>query len=126
MGRVLLVEDWDGTREALRDILEHEGYVVDVAANGRQALADLDSNPLPDLILLDLEMPVMNGWDVVGHLHATPGLADVPVVLLSGVETIDQEAEQLGADGYLRKPVDVEVLLQVVRMFCRRGQNPSR
>jgi CheY-like chemotaxis protein len=116
---VLIVEDREGTREALLEILLSEGFAVAAAGNGQQALEYLGEHSLPALILLDLQMPVMDGWELVERLRTEPAYHAVPVVLLSGASTIPDEARALGVDGFLRKPVDIDVLLQVIRMYTR-------
>ena len=115
---VLLVEDWQGLREVFAELLEHEGYAVTAVPDGAEALRHLESGARPALILLDLEMPVLDGWGLLAQLQDEPEYSAIPVVLLSGVETLPLEARRLGVDGYLRKPVEPDILLQVVRMFC--------
>src|SRR5690349_21445677 len=111
---VLVVEDDDGIRETLQMFLEMEGYRVITAANGRQGLEALNKAARPCLILLDLMMPVMNGWEFAASLKDTPH-ADVPVVIVSAY------ADQVGAmkcDGVITKPIDVDTLLKTVRRWC--------
>jgi len=115
---VLIVEDHPGIREALGDMLREEGYEVDTARDGHEALDYLTSNPAPHLILLDLMMPGMSGWDFAALRQQNERLAHVPVVVLSGVEDIQEEAPLLQVDGFLRKPIDPNILLQVVEMYC--------
>lgn len=109
---VLLVEDDRGVRNAVASILEEEGYSVALAENGRQALERLHSAPCPDLIILDLRMPVMDGWAFRAVQKNNPWLARIPVVAVSADRSA--KAAAIDADAYLRKPLDRDVLLGVV------------
>jgi CheY-like chemotaxis protein len=116
---VLVVEDDEDVRETVAGILEDEGYRVGRAANGLEALAYLrDAAPLPGVILLDLMMPVMNGWEFRAAQQAERRLAAVPVVVLSGDAQVVQKAERLGAVAVLGKPVSILHLLEVVGRCC--------
>jgi CheY-like chemotaxis protein len=99
-------------------LLETEGYAVQSAANGREALAHLRGRARPDLILLDLMMPVMSGWEFREAQKADPALADIPVVIVSAASEVGQKAVALQAAGYLQKPVDADHLLVLVRRLC--------
>ena len=112
---VLVVEDDRDCLDAVCELLRFEGYRTVAASNGREALDYLRGPERPELILLDLMMPVMNGWQLLASLRQTAGLAAVPVVLLSADADLKQRARELGVAGYVRKPVDVETLLNVVR-----------
>jgi CheY-like chemotaxis protein len=110
---VLLVEDDDDFREGLADILRSEGYTVRCAANGLEALEYLQhAEQAPKVILLDLMMPVMNGWDFRTRMLAEASLAEIPVILLSGAH--DFRATTLQAVGALNKPVDMAQLLRMI------------
>jgi CheY-like chemotaxis protein len=111
---VLLVEDDEGIRESMQVFLEIEGYDVITASDGRQALRALSDGAAPGLILLDLMMPIMNGWEFAEALKRTKHAA-IPVVLLTA--SLDHSgAEQYG--GVLRKPIDLDLLLETVRKWC--------
>src|SRR3984885_5055406 len=85
-GRILVVDDDQGGLEALSDILEYEGYTVERAQNGLQALEHLQqSRPLPNLIILDLLMPVMDGWEFRTRQKEDPELAKVPVLVVTAI-----------------------------------------
>jgi GAF domain-containing protein/CheY-like chemotaxis protein len=103
-GRVLIVEDDDATRTLLRDMLLKEGCTVDVAEDGIAALARVEAEP-PDLVLLDLMMPRMDGFQFVEAIRAKPGLADIPIVVLTAKDLTDQERTRLAgeAEKVLRK-----------------------
>lgn len=102
-GDVLVVDDDAGMRERLRSVLERNGWTVTEAGNGAEALDKVTHAP-PHLILLDLTMPVMDGFSFLHRLRETPGCADIPVVVLSARDITRNEREQLtGADRILRK-----------------------
>lgn len=111
---ILLVEDDDDYREGLADILRSEGYSVRCAANGLEALEYLKkSESRPSLILLDLMMPVMNGWDFRERMLAEASLVDIPVIILSAAPGAT-DAAALHPAGALQKPVELAALLKLV------------
>ena len=114
---ILVVEDSVATRQAVRDLLEAEGYGVACAGNGQQALDYLRQDGPPRLVLLDLQMPVLDGWHFCEQQQRTPAWASIPVVLLSAEGDLPQQAACLGVAAYLQKPVEVERLLGVVRRY---------
>jgi CheY-like chemotaxis protein len=89
------------------------------AANGQEGLERLQGLPLPDLIVLDLMMPVMDGWEFRRRQRQSPQLAPVPVVVLSGAGDTARHASELGATAYLDKPVNVSALLEAIALYCR-------
>jgi phosphoserine phosphatase RsbU/P len=109
--RILLVEDNELSRDMLSRRLEREGHVVSTASGGRQALEILRHHPF-DLILLDLMMPDVNGFEVLEHVKSDPGLRDTPVIMLSALDEIDSVARciEAGAEDYLPKPFDAVLL----------------
>jgi CheY-like chemotaxis protein len=116
---VLVVEDNNIAREGLALVLRRRGYNVAVAADGAEALESLRRGPHPDVILLDMLLPVLDGWDFLQERKHHPALANIPVVITTALSIADQEwAESLGADGYLRKPIEVGVLLDAIRRHC--------
>ncbi|HEX5421701.1 MAG TPA: response regulator [Gammaproteobacteria bacterium] len=115
---ILLVEDESDLRQAMAWLLEYHGYSVETAANGKEALARLEQIERPCLIILDLMMPEMNGWELRKGLLRHPELADVPVVLVSGAIDIDKAARSLKAVDYLTKPVDFSRLFGVIEAYC--------
>jgi CheY-like chemotaxis protein len=115
---VLIVEDDETARKALKVLLESEGYLVGTAANGREAVNYLLRNGRPGLILLDLMMPVMSGWEFRKEQKRDSALASIPVVVCSAAGDLQQEVALLGASGCLQKPIDSERLLEMVRSFC--------
>ena len=127
-GRVLIVEDEAAVRGMFRQILIDAGHEVREAANGKEALEVLDAGWRPDLILLDLLMPVMNGWQLRAAQRDRPDLRDIPVVLVSGspprIQPIEAKALQVAAS--LRKPVRADVLLRTVEMVLVTNEVPAR
>ena len=117
-GSVLIVEDDEAIRETLADILQYEGYVVSTACDGRDALLRLHSGMAPALILLDLMMPRMNGWEFRAAQLARQELAGIPIVILSGAHDAQRQAAMLNANGFLSKPIEVIKLLELVRAHC--------
>jgi signal transduction histidine kinase len=109
-GRVLLVEDERIVREALQIVLEAEGYDVALAENGYDALTQLRVEALPDIILFDLIMPVMDGWQFRAIQKNDPRLTAIPVVALSGDRS--SKAAAISAHAYLRKPIEPSELLE--------------
>lgn len=112
---IMIVDDDEDIREALRTLLELEGYTVLSAANGREALELLSSSPSPGLILLDLMMPVMNGWEFKQAVAKIPAHASIPVVI---VTAFPGSLESLNATGALIKPIDMDALVALARRFC--------
>ncbi len=119
--RVLLVEDDLAIRETISDLLEAEGFFVLAAANGQDALQILRSQPCPAVILLDLSMPVMDGWDFRQAQLRDAGLRDIPTMVLTAAgfsrETI---RTQFGDVDFVRKPVAPDELVAAVNRACRR------
>jgi CheY-like chemotaxis protein len=121
--RVLVVEDDEAIRETLADVLQDGGYMVDGAVDGAEAIEQMERRR-PDLVLLDLHMPGMDGWEFLAVKAARRGLADVPVLVLSAAnEGGLGNAQEEGAPMYLRKPFAVEDLLAKVD---RLTQEPPR
>src|SRR5262249_16506025 len=115
---VLVVEDDPATRNAVALVLEHEGYSVTGVANGQEALRHLRRTEPPDLILLDLMMPVMNGWEFRKQQAEDPALQSIPILVISADAHIPQKATALGATDYLQKPIDLEKLVEAVQRWC--------
>jgi CheY-like chemotaxis protein len=112
---VLIVEDDEGVRESVAAILREEGYVVDVVASGAEALARLQREPRPTLILLDLMMPEMDGIDFRRRQLDDPELGAIPVVIISARPDVARQAARLRVDAFLQKPMSFEELLHVVQ-----------
>lgn len=116
--RVLIVEDDLAIREALTEILEDEGYCVAGASNGQEAIQWLRTTAPPCLILLDLMMPVMNGWQFRAEQKQDPALAPVPVVVISADSDLRTKAASIEAVDFLAKPIELDRLLNTVEQFC--------
>ena len=112
-----MIDDDEDIREALRDVLTEDGYRVDLAENGKDALAFMRRRGRPDLVLLDLMMPVMNGWDFRRYQLSDPSLADVPVICLTAVFDPARVAEDLRVRCF-RKPVALDDVLNEVAAVC--------
>jgi CheY-like chemotaxis protein len=112
---VLLVEDHEDLRETLTEALELHGVAIKAVGNGLEALEYLQSAPAPKLILLDLTMPVMDGFRFREEQQKAIKLKDIPVFVLSAEPGLDVKARQMGVAGHMIKPVDFSALLQVVR-----------
>ncbi len=110
---VLIVDDDPDIRDAVGECLRYEGYDVHSAADGRDALQRLEFGLKPDVILLDLMMPVLNGFDVLQALQARTDWKDIPVVVVSASRGYQAE-DLVGAVSILRKPVNVDRLIQAV------------
>lgn len=116
--RILVVDDDRDLRELVVELLRSEGYAIVQAANGEEALRHLRSGaPLPHLVLLDLSMPVMDGWRCHREMQADAALAAIPVVVVSGRRD-GEPAAPVPADRFLRKPFDDEAILAIVRRYC--------
>jgi CheY-like chemotaxis protein len=113
---VFIIEDDVDTREMLAKFLELEGYNVELASNGRQALDRLSDGADACVILLDLMMPVMDGWEFRRHQAQDQRLKAIPTIVVSAAGR-DRMA-QIPADAYLSKPVDMDELLSRVSQFC--------
>ena len=113
MGIVLVVEDDDDLRKAICQVLNDEGIATTSAANGAEALALLEHGERPSLILLDLMMPVMNGWAFRAKQEGDPRFASIPVIVMTAAARLD-DAAIVGVD-LVRKPVRLEDLIERVR-----------
>ncbi|EYF01761.1 response regulator [Chondromyces apiculatus] len=112
------MDDDQDIRDTLTELLTDEGYSVLNASNGEEALATLRTKERPDLILLDLMMPVMDGWQFRAAQQNEPGVADIPVVVVSATPK-DDKVQKLGAAQLLKKPIRLEELLDAVsRHIC--------
>ncbi len=115
-GEVLIVEDDEGIREAMRLMLELEGYRVATASNGKEGLDALERRQAPCVILLDLMMPVMDGWEFAEAIQKRPALSRIPLYVVTAFT--DRTKPLPGALGVLNKPVEIDVLLSTVDRYC--------
>jgi CheY-like chemotaxis protein len=117
-GTVLVVDDDDDVREALSSILNDEGYPTTGARDGQEALDTLRSQSLPSLILLDWNMPGMNGPQFMVEVAKDPALARVPVVLVTADARVPAKATSAPFVGYLAKPIALDALFALVGRYC--------
>lgn len=116
---LLVVVDDAGIRDLITMALEDEGYAVSSASNGCEALHRINEQR-PALVLLDLQMPVMSGWEVLQRVRDSH--IDVPVVFMTAGYRAREEAERLGTDGYLAKPFDLDDLIRTVTRLAPSNQ----
>jgi CheY-like chemotaxis protein len=114
---VLIVEDDGDLRDMMAQLLMLEGFQTVSVANGREALEYLHHGARPDVILLDLMMPVMDGWEFRRRQQEDPDVAGVPVIILSALDPT--RAPGVEADAFLKKPLDFDRLLSLVRGYCQ-------
>ena len=114
---VMVVDDDEDLRNALGDVLREEGYQVVCVADGAEALSWLRGNPEPGIILLDLMMPIMSGWQFREQQRRDPRLAQIRTAVMTAIPNA-RAAEQLAADYFLPKPVLLAELLEVVERAC--------
>jgi CheY-like chemotaxis protein len=111
-----VVEDDVDTRDMLGRFLELEGFHVELASNGKQALERLNAGLHPCVILLDLMMPIMDGWQFRRQQIQDGELAEIPVIVVSAAGK--ERIAEIDANAYLSKPVDLEKLLERVTQYC--------
>lgn len=121
---VLVVDDDPDILEALSEILEAEGFEIRRARNGKEALERLEPDP-PQLILLDLMMPVMDGWEFAQRMRQRPSVAGIPLIVLSADRNVGSKATDIGAVGHLAKPFELNDLLDMVRRSLSQAQASS-
>ena len=111
-GPILVVDDNDDLRETVQMLLEAQGFSVAAAADGRAALEHLRTGARPVLILLDLMMPDMNGWQFLEHMRRDPGTGAIPIVIMTAHKSVDLAA--LAPEDVLHKPFDAGKLLATI------------
>ncbi|MBD3883603.1 response regulator [Phormidium tenue FACHB-886] len=118
MCRILIVDDIEDNVLLLQTFLEAEGYVVETADSGWTGLRSVESLR-PNIVLLDILMPDMSGYSVVQRIRQQEGLSETRVVLVTACSVLDEdEAMAMGADAFIRKPVDLDQLLATVKKYC--------
>ena len=118
-GRVLVIDDDEGVRTVMRKQLQHSGFDVVTAASGFDGLTMMRQDPGIRLVLLDMIMPVLDGWGVRQKQMEDPLLSDVPVIILTGAPLPSLVHDQLRAADYLLKPVGRDHLISVVSNYCQ-------
>ena len=111
--RALVIDDNDDVADVLRQTLGDEGYAVATVPHGAAAL-DLLTLHNAEVILLDLRMPLMDGWSFAERYRTATGRAPAPIILISGVSDIESEARRVGADSYFGKPFDIDELIGAI------------
>lgn len=124
---IMVIEDDADIRNVLVDLLSEEGYDTHSAENGKDALELLRDMPKPCLVFLDLMMPIMNGREFLDEVMKDSYLAPVPVVVVSAIA---DKADVSGAVGFLKKPIDIEMILGTAKKFCNgkvslKGKSPE-
>ena len=124
---VLLAEDFEDARELYRDYLEFSGFAVQTVSNGREAI-DQAVALLPDVILMDASMPVLDGWQATKEIKANPATKHIPVLALTAHAFDDarQEARAVGCDGFVTKPCLPDDLVAKVRAILESGRKKKR
>src|SRR5687767_10862391 len=113
---VAIVEDDSEFRNMLRELLEEEQYRVVAVSNGAEALETLRGDDIPNVILLDVSMPVMDGFDFLRLRNDDPELSAVPVVLVTNAKP--HERPTIGVNDVVRKPIDIDEILFAIKRYC--------
>ena len=113
---VAIIEDDAEFRNMLRELLEEEQYRVIAVANGAEALVTLRGGAIPNVILLDVSMPIMDGFDFLRHRNDDPQLAAVPVILVTNAKP--HERPTIGVNVVVRKPIDIDEVLFAIKRYC--------
>ncbi|WP_096703445.1 response regulator [Magnetospirillum sp. 15-1] len=121
MTKILLVEDNEMNRDMLSRRLQRKGYEVAMAVDGEEGVA-MAASTTPDLILMDMSLPVLNGWDATRRIKADPALARIPIIALTAhaMASDREQALAAGCDSYETKPIDLPQLLEKIESLLRR------
>lgn len=125
--RILIVDDDAYIVHLLEVVLRGRGYGVDSASDGVEALAKIQES-MPDMVLLDVAMPQLSGWDVLSALRAAANTRELPVIMCTSRDLISdvEKAESLGANGYIPKPFEVDRLVRKVEQVLKSfGEPPA-
>lgn len=112
-----IVEDDIGISEILKDILIDEGYLVSTSQNGQEALSYLKNNPQPNLILLDVMMPIMDGITFRKNQMQISEVADIPTIIMSADINISAKVETLKVQGFIKKPIDIDDIIKKIALI---------
>ena len=120
--RILVVEDTEDNRQIIRDLLTSFDYELIEATDGAAGVA-LARSEVPDLILMDIQLPVMDGYEATRQIRAIPALAQVPIIAVTSYALSGDEAKtrEAGCDGYIAKPFSPRQLLATIRQFLPEG-----
>jgi two-component system, cell cycle response regulator DivK len=118
MKHILVVEDQEDNRQILRDLLTNAGYEMTEAVNGEEALAEV-AKQRPDLILMDIQLPVMDGYEATRRIRTNPDLKSVPIIAVTSYALAGDETKALdaGCDAYVTKPFSPRQLLAKIREY---------
>ena len=118
--RILYIEDNAGNRTLVKRVLEHEGFIVFEAADGMAGL-ELATAERPDLILMDINLPGVDGYTMTRRIKATPGLEKIKIIALTANVMVGDREKTLeaGCEGYLQKPIDVDLLPEQIERFLK-------
>ena len=121
--RILIVDDEEEVRASMREYLESNGFAIVEAADGEEALAKAFTEK-PDLLLLDLRLPKVDGYQVCQTLKGNPITSVIPIIMVTALNATPQKVKgiEYGADDYIEKPFDLEELLARIKMVMRRQQ----
>jgi CheY-like chemotaxis protein len=117
--RILIAEDHRDSRDALRDLLEAFGYQVEVVVNGLEAVNAASASP-PDLILMDIMMPELDGLGATRLIRSRANTQNIPIIAVTAMEGAQQQALAAGASDYVRKPIDIRVLISKVNQLLQQ------
>lgn len=122
MTRILVVEDQEDNRAILRDLLTSAGYELSEATNGAEGVARAEAEA-PDLILMDIQMPVMDGYEATRRIKSIAACAEIPVIAVTSYALSGDEAKarEAGCDGYVAKPFSPRQMLATIREFLDKG-----
>jgi two-component system, cell cycle response regulator DivK len=122
MKRILVIEDQEDNRAILRDLLTAAGYALIEAFDGAEGVAKAEAER-PDLILMDIQMPVMDGYEATRRIKAIPACAAIPVIAVTSYALSGDEAKtrSAGCDGYVAKPYSPRQMLAIIRSFLDKG-----
>jgi len=123
---ILVVEDQVDNRQILRDLLGNAGYELTEAENGEEAIAAV-ARRRPDLILMDIQLPIMDGYETTRRLRTNPDLESVPIIAVTSYALAGDEDKALaaGCDGYVTKPYSPRDLLAKVRVYLTKTADPT-
>jgi two-component system cell cycle response regulator DivK len=118
MTKILVVEDQEDNRQILRDLLASAGYDMAEAENGQEALAAVAQHK-PDLILMDIQLPIMDGYEATRRIKAMPGFNSIPIIVVTSYALSGDEAKarDAGCDAYVTKPYSPRALLAKIREY---------
>lgn len=118
MKRILVIEDDYAIREATKELLTDNGYEVIEASNGQEGIDYLKKGLVPDLILLDLMMPIKDGFQFRVEQESDPRLCKIPVIIMSADGHLDSKIQKTRATDHINKPIDIHVMLDKIKLHC--------